>query len=347
MTIQTRPRLPLYLAVLALLAAVPVPLAADGGEPPPDRVLLDQGDRLSGEVVKVTGGVLHLATDYAGTVEIELARVRSVETAAPVTVELASGERLEGRLAAGDPAELRIVTEHAGEPLAVAFADVAAVNPPPEVSYHFAVSVGANVQSGNTSRTSIAVGADAEHETPTGRFRGTLTWNTAEESGERTARNTYAGLQYDFLFGGPRYLYVKANFLADEFKDLDLRTVAGVGLGYEAVANDRLDLDLEAGLAFLSEDFTTAPDQEELTVDVGATADWHLGRWGTLSESLTIRPSFDEGSYQLRFANTLRSKLALGWALKLQNVLDYDSEPPPGVEKEDLLWIVALEYVFE
>lgn len=43
-----------------------------------DEVILDNGDKLNGTIVKVEGGKLTLKTDYAGSVEIQVEKIKAL-----------------------------------------------------------------------------------------------------------------------------------------------------------------------------------------------------------------------------------------------------------------------------
>ena len=63
-----------------------------------DVVETKNGARLIGKVTKIDGGAVSLATDYAGTISIKQSEVASISTDAPVSVRLASGTRIDGKV---------------------------------------------------------------------------------------------------------------------------------------------------------------------------------------------------------------------------------------------------------
>ncbi len=81
-------------AIACLLAAPPV-LAADA-------LLLDNGDRLTGALIRIEDGTVHFDTGYAGALTIDLGAVWAIETAEPRVWEDAAGELREGRFIAAE-----------------------------------------------------------------------------------------------------------------------------------------------------------------------------------------------------------------------------------------------------
>ena len=66
-----------------------------------------------------------------------------------------------------------------------------------------------------------------------------------------------------------------------------------------------------------------------------------------LSDQVIGYPSFRHmGRYQLRNEAAITSALSSAWALKVTNILERDSDPPDDVKKNDLFWILALQYSF-
>lgn len=332
---MTRPRL--LLAALALVLAAP--LAADTVE-------LRNGDRLSGDIVTATGGVLQLDPPWGDPLAIPFAEVARIVTDAAVTVETTAGERFVGALTTGDDEVLRVAVAD-GPPVEIPFAEVAALDPPEPSGFHGSLSLGATAQRGNTRRTTYAVAGEAVHEDEEDRFTLRLRWVDAREDRVTTSKSTFGSFQYDYFVADRWYLLAAAEILQDELRGLDLRTVAGLGAGWQAIESETLDLDLEAGLSYVSRDFVADPDEEVLSARLAADLGWKLFGRLTLGDSLVLYPSLEDDEIVLRNDLSLETDLFAGWGIQVANVLDYDSDPPAGREAEDLLWIVSLLYSFD
>jgi hypothetical protein len=85
------PSLILFLAAFLFRAG---PLLAD-------EILLENGDRLTGTVLKVEGGKLTLKTDYAGEIQVPVEKIKKLSTRQPSEVHLNDGEVLKGKLKDG------------------------------------------------------------------------------------------------------------------------------------------------------------------------------------------------------------------------------------------------------
>ena len=314
-----------------------------------DEVTLENGDKLTGTIVKVEGGKLALKTDYTGPMEIPLEKIKSIVTDKPSEVHLITGEILKGKLKTTSDGKLAIDPGPPREPTVIDWKNIGAVNPPPVIppQWKGAVNLGGSIQTGNISRATASVGAAASRKTDKDRFGLRFLFNYAEEKSEVTTRNAYGGLKYDYFFTKKLFGYLSTELLTDEFKDLNLRAVAGPGIGYQIWDDKVKSLSVEAGVSYIWEDRKVGQDDNWATARISADFWYKFGKIVTFSDLLIIYPSLKTGGeYFLRNEAALTSPLGAGWALRLANIWDRDSDPAPGILKDDLTWILSLQYTF-
>lgn len=311
-----------------------------------DEVVLTNGDRLTGKVLRLTGGKLILKVDYSKKIiEIDKSKVKSIRTDGPVELHLADGQVVKGKLRTDEKGRL-VAEPGAGRgAVTLEWSKVAAINPPKSL-WHGSVTVGGADQSGNTDRSSFSAAAEAVRRTKRDRFGLRFLFNYAKEDGEMTARNTFGASKYDYFLTKKLYSYLSVEMLSDEFRDLKLRTVTGAGLGWQVVERADLSFALEAGAAHINEDFEEAEDEGRIAARGSAILKWKIFGKVTFSNRLTVLPSLEDDQYQLRNEAALATPLGAGWSLKLSNVFEYDSQPPAGVKKTDRIWILGLQYRF-
>lgn len=100
-----------------------------------DVVLLNGGDRLSGKIVSKNGDKLTLETSYAGDVVILWSEVRSISTEQPTRFMLSDGTVMEAvATGADDDAGVVLRSGKVVSTEPIALADVAYINPPPEIT---------------------------------------------------------------------------------------------------------------------------------------------------------------------------------------------------------------------
>jgi putative salt-induced outer membrane protein YdiY len=224
-----------------------------------------------------------------------------------------------------------------------------AINPSPVIppKWKGNVTVGANMQSGNTKHTNISIGAEAVRKTEQDRFSILFLHNYSEEEDEITTRNTYGSLKYDYFFIKSLYGYLGVELLNDTFRDLNLRTVVGPGIGYQIWDDKIKSLLFEIGVSYFSEDRKVSEDDNWITGRFGSDFRLQIIKGIVFSDHIIVYPSLENTSeYQLRNEASLISSLGAKWALKFANILEHDSDPPEGVKKNDLYWIMAFQYTF-
>ena len=333
--------------MLLMLLVLLSPLVFLSGTALADKVVLENGDALTGTVVKLEGGKLTLKTDYAGPVEIEAAKVKSIVTDQPVEVHTTTGEVLKGKLKMVEPGKLAVEPSPDRAATDVDLQKVAAINPPPQGVWTGSITVGGNLQSGNTDRTGLSVGAGAERRTAKDRFTLGFLFNYTEEEDEITARNTYGLAKYDYFFTKKLYGYLALELLNDQFQDIKLRTIVGPGMGYQIWDDPVKSLLVEGGVAYAHEDLYEGENQDYLAARLAADFRYNIHKFIVFGDHGEIYPSLKYGGeYTLRNEAYLMSPLGAGWALKFSNIIERNSDPSPGVYKDDIYWILALQYSF-
>lgn len=316
-----------------------------------DVVFMKNGDRLTGEIVRLQNSRLHLKTAYIeDTLLLPWSEVASIESNTPVTIKFGSGEIIKGRAL---PAEEKGTFLISGEMITggkIRMSNVQAINPSPEptTSLDGSITLGGNRQSGNTDRNALSAALDAVIKSSKHRFTLGLITNYAEEDGQVTERNTFGRLKYDFFVTKHVYSYLNNEFLYDHFKDINLRTVIGPGAGYQIWDDDVKSLAFETGLAYYNEDRIEGEDQSWLSARLAAQFAYTLAAGIKFSDTLTLYPSLENGGeFTLRNEAAVTSPIAFGWALQLRNIIEHDSDPDlETIEKTDYSWILGLNYEF-
>jgi putative salt-induced outer membrane protein YdiY len=314
-----------------------------------DEIVLANGNTLTGTIEKVEGGKLTLKTDYSQPIEIEVAKIKKIATDKPVDLYLVSGEALKGKIAPAEDGKIAVETAPGQVPVTVELSKVAGMVIPPKVppKWKGNIAVGASQQTGNTERKGASVGAEAIWKGEADRVTGRFLWNYAEDKGDITARNTYGLLKYDHFFTKRFYGYLAAEGFNDKFKDWRLRYVVGPGAGYQFWDDEVKFFLLEGGLAYSYEDLYEGQNRDYLSARLAADFRYKFGKYLTFGDQLAVYPSLEYGGeYNLRNEAYILSPIGAGWNLKLSNIWERNSDPAPEVKKDDLLWLLALQYTF-
>ncbi len=316
-----------------------------------DTVVLANGDRLSGTILRKGPKTLVLKTDYARELRLDWSAVSTFATDASVTVMRDDESLVTGRAIAAGPGFV-VIRPAAGPDLApLALARVAYLNPPPEVTgigerLRGHLNGGAAFTRGNTRTDSLHV--DGEFVARLGRNRYTAGGNAdrATDQGVVTSSSSYAYLKYDRFFSRRVYGYGSATETRDRFKDIRVRYTLGAGIGYQALEGNDTNLSIEAGANYVKTDNIDAPDVDypalrwalkfDHRLAGGSVQVFHNHEWlaGVGSTRRNI----------LRTQTGLRQSLAGGLAASLQYTTEYDSQPADAKLRLDRSVLIGLGY---
>lgn len=337
---------PKLFSVLGILGSFCL-LAAGGALA--DEIVLVNGNTLTGTIEKVEGGKLILKTDYSQPIEIEVAKIKKITTDKPIDLYLVSGEALKGKVTTVEDGKIAVEPAPGQAPTTVELSKVAGMVTPPKVppKWKGNIAVGASQQTGNTERKGASVGAEAIWKGEADRVTGRFLWNYAEDKDDITARNTYGLLKYDHFFTKRFYGYLALEGYNDKFKNWRLRYVVGPGVGYQFWDDEVKFFLLEGGVAYSYEDLYEGQNRDYISARLAADFRYKFGKYLTFGDQLVVYPSLEYGGkYTLRNEAYILSPIGAGWNLKLSNIWERNSDPPPEVKKDDFLWLLALQYTF-
>ena len=310
-----------------------------------DQITLSNGDRLTGTVKRVGGGKVVLETEYAGTISIDLKSIASIETEGEMTMVLDDDSRRYGRLT-GDSERLSV----SGGPGAVEVMHVASVLPGRVTGQEWKVTgrvdLGASDTSGNTEVTRVHTDAEVIARKGKNRYTAGGRANYATDHGTETESNATVYAKYDRFLTRKWYLYANTSFENDKFKDLQLRSTAGVGTGYQFFDTERTTLSLEGGLEYVHTDFYTQPTDQYPAARVSTRFTYWV--WQDLMQFF-----HDSSAYMSlespanAFARTqtgLRFPLRDNFLATAQLNVDWDGNPAPGRDNVDQTAILSLGY---
>jgi putative salt-induced outer membrane protein YdiY len=313
-----------------------------------DEVVLKNGDRLSGDVVKMEEASLTLKTTYAGEIKIDWKEIRGLTSTNPLAFQLRDGTVLRGRVSSPAPSQIVVTGEQFGSTAPMQISDIQAINPPAAVVYTGALNFGGTMTDGNTKTTALNASARFTARAERQRFGLEAKYNYGEANSTITTRNSLLGLNYDFFVTKKVYTTVFTLFEQDTFQDLNLRSTAGAGVGYQFLDTKRTQLSADVGMAYVNQDFKTQPDTN------APSGRWSLTLTHVFIPDVLIFFHRDEAYYDVKAPNGYRFRadqgvrlpIYKGFALNLEYDVRYNSQPAPGRKTTDNAYIVGVSYTF-
>jgi len=326
-----------------------------------DQIVMKNGDRVTGSIIKKDAKNLTIKTDQFGVVTTSWDQVESILADKPVHVVLSDGRTVQGTLATAN-GKVEVTTKDAK--LVVAPADVATIrNDTEQQAYERllhpslgqlwagSANVGLAGTKGNAQTLTFTTGINAARVTNTDKisFNFSAIKASALVGGTNadTAQAVRAGIGYDHNLNPRLFVSVFNNYEYDKFQNLNLRFVLGGGLGLHTIKNDRSRLDLVAGGDFNRSSYSTPLTQTSAEIYWGDDYSFKLAAATSLVQSFRMFNDLTyTGSYRMNFdigASTKVSKW-LNWNISLSD--RYLSDPAPGRKTNDFLYTTGLGITF-
>jgi putative salt-induced outer membrane protein YdiY len=329
-----------------------------------DQVTLQNGDRLTGEVVKSDGKTLCFKSEFAGTVEIPWKAVQALVSDKPIFVQTAPEQPIYSGAITVDETTIAVKRE-AGPVQQVERKDVTALRSVKEqVSYERLLypgllqgwKGGANfgfaLTRGNSETRNLALAFSAARTSFKDKFsvyaNSVYATNDSPDAPSAvTANAIQGGLRYDRNIQGTRLFgFVSGDFMTDELQALEIRSVTTGGIGDHLVKRERVAVDLFAGINYTRENYTEF-SRDLAGATLGEEFMHKFGAGTVLTQKLYFYPNLSEtGEYRGTFDLSAVTKLNkwLGWQTTFSNI--YVSNPPEGKVNNDLLFTTGLSFSF-
>jgi putative salt-induced outer membrane protein YdiY len=318
-----------------------------------DTLLLKDGSRLHGEVVRQQEGVLEFSTAYAGVIQVQWDQVSELQTDRPVEVLLDGGKLLQTRRITKSGTGTVIEPESGGTALEIGAAQRVYINPDRwqrGEGYKLTgrVNLGLDFQEGNTDKQELGLDGEVKVRRQHDRLNITAQFEKDKSVGVTIAENWQLRSKYDYFVADKWYFGGSLYFEHDRFADLDLRTSVGPHVGYQFFESKALNLSADASLLVVTDDFTMATDDDYSAL--GWTIDFDKLLF-TERVQLYHRQTGqfeigDTGNVVVNSWTGLRFPLYEGINGSTEAQIDYDGGAPSTIDKVDTIYRIKLGYAW-
>jgi putative salt-induced outer membrane protein YdiY len=317
-----------------------------------DQVVLKNGDTITGAIVRKDGDKLTLKSEFLGEVTMPWSAVKSIRSDTDLHVELATGEKLTGKLA-GTAEQVEVAA--AGATKTTPMAAVKTVRDDTEQkkfermehpgllelwtgNFDFGLALARGNSRSDTLTTAFMADRSSRNDKLAVYFnqiRGTARVNGATSTIASAVRG---GWKYNRNFSSRFFASAFDDYEHDRFQNLDLRIVAGGGLGVRAIKRGPAQFDVDGGIDYQRENFFTPPNRNSAEANVGDSLLYKLSKATTLTQSMRMFANLtDAGVYRLNFdiggSTTIRKWL--GWHVTASD--RFVSNPVAGRQRNDLI----------
>ena len=332
-----------------------------------DQIVLKNGDRLTGKIVKKDGDKIVIQTEFAGLVTVVWSAVDKVVADDPVNIELSDGQKLKGKVESKEEEKLTVSTQDAGtveiekksievvrseeEQAAYDEEQDRLLNPGFGDLWTGSADVGFSLTSGNSDTKALTVGARAARETTRDKIsvyaNAIRASNSTTGVSVTTAEAVWFGGRYDVNLSDKTFVFGTADFEYDKPQQLDFRTVFGGGFGYRWIRSEKTDLDLFGGATFNREYFSDGTRRNSAEALIGEELKYRLNDRTNLEQRFVLYPNVSRaGDFRSVFDASVVTALSdwLGWQVTVGN--RFNSAPVLGAEKSDFILTTGLRATF-
>ncbi len=311
---------------------------------------LNNGDKLSGELVQILDGELVWRSPILGELTISQLQVAFMSTRSGYHVMLGSNLRLrhcalqrreQQQWLSCEGAERRLKTwQGLSQVVTDEFVD--------KTAYDFSGSVTIALEDSGGNTEEVEVGADIRSQLRNDKNRHSLAIDVdiKESDGEQTKDEQTYRYKYDRFVTEQWYWTGNAGYEKDDFKEMEVRKTAGAGLGYQVIDTDFVVLDLEGGLNYIVEEFEGGADNEKGALRLTTDFEWQLRDNGlSFFHRNLLWQTFESGDdWELETETGFLLPILGRLSSELKLEYDYDNLPAEEDEQVDRVWTMGVRY---
>lgn len=301
-----------------------------------DRIVMVNGDTLSGVITQTDENEVVLDTKMLGEVNIPLRNIETMSDSDSVGSHEDEKPSVDGRL---DPdADKPDKTDKQPNRLADADADKKTLEKP---SWEGDISIGTTYATGNSSYESYSYSTKLSKETEQDRKTYTVSAARREEkkssgSNEVTENWWRVGGKHDYFLNKKFYVYGQGRYETDTVADLDRRIIAGGGSGYQWLDSKITSFSTEAGASWIGEEYGDDTTSNKVSAQAGCELKHAFNDVFSLTHSFDYFPNTEDiTDYYLTATGELRAKINSHLFTSFKLLFDYDATPSEGTGNSD------------
>lgn len=328
-----------------------------------DQIAFNNGDRLSGEILRSDAKTLVLRTRVAGEVTVSLTDVKELRSDLPIFIGLADGETLVGIMTMRE-GTLQIATS-AGPTLQIQEQNLVALrNRTEQLAYEQSqhpnllsgwnggLDCGFELTRGNSDTRNFRFAFRASRKVSTNELSlyNESIYSIDDLPTARphvTANQQRGGVRFYHDLTSRVFAFANNDLMTDALQDLNLRTVIGGGVGYHLMKRDGISFDLLGGANFTREDYVEV-QRNLMAGQLGEEFKFKLAKNTSLEQNFSFFPDLTDpgGNYRANFNLRTVTRIVkwLGWQ---NNVSDsYVNNPPTGKKQNEFTWTSGFQLAF-
>jgi len=202
--------------------------------------------------------------------------------------------------------------------------------------------LGAAIITGNVEQKSFTAGLDLQRDGLKWRHRANALFDIIDNESGPDQQRILAGYQVDYKVSDRLYAFGRGDYETNREAGIERRFAESVGLGWRAVAAERVTWDIEAGPALRQTRFVTG-DDNSLAVRSASRFLWQLSATSAFTNDTFL---FWDDAGTINSTTALTARLFGSLSARLSLNLAWEEQPPLGLEPLDTTSPVTLVYTF-
>jgi putative salt-induced outer membrane protein YdiY len=316
-----------------------------------DEIIMRDGSRLLGSVVKGEGETVAFKTSFAGVINIKWEEIAEINSEKPMEFLLSDDTIVSGTHVTNNVDQL-VVEGAFGQPSqSIGQAEVAVINPESwRKGDGYKVSGRVNFafsrQRGNTDKEEADVDGDLTWRRKNDRFTAFGELQRDRNDNKTTTDKWRLEGAYNYFVTKQWYWGGFGRLEHDKFADLDLRTSVGPLVGYQWFESKKMNLSTSTGISYVRENFISQSDDDYAALPWSIKFDRFL--FGDFMQFYHKQTGF----WNLENTNDvvwdtwtgLRFPLVLGLVASTEIQVEYDSGAAKGADSTDTTYSLKLGY---
>jgi len=322
-----------------MLALAALLLAAAAFAQKTDVVVLQNGDRITGEIKAYGGGKLTVDTSHSGWVKIKWSLIVSIESDKQYEIEMTDSRKLYGSLAPSDPAGHLVVVTATG-PFEISFFDVFALSPVFQKfwkRWEGSLDLGFNYTS-SSNLTQFNLDFDATYRMRDSQVVNALSVFFSRQNDVTGASRASFSSRYEHFLKGPWVVQGGVGLERNVQLGLDLRVLAGAAAGYNVVQTNQTQLTPFLGIVGTHEQPVDGESSYSVEGVVGCRYTYFMYDFPklTLSADVQAYPSFTVGGrVRLEASASAKREIISDFYLAISIFDSYDSRDPSTLQSKN------------
>jgi putative salt-induced outer membrane protein YdiY len=308
-----------------------------------DVLVLNNGDRITGDIKRIWDAEITIEPEYSDEFKVDVAAVAHIESTRELDIELTDGRNMDARLGGTDTAGNQLI-QAASEKVAVPLSAIFELNELDEaLEWDSNVEVSANINKGNTDTATGKFRADTRLKMEKHRHIGEITLYREELADVSTKEQDLLKYSYNWLFSDPWFFSADLLFESDPIIQLDNRTIASAGVGFDVWDTPRRSLSLKLSPGFQAEEIASvSTDNAVVSWDLHYRQDFFSDDVELFHNQMIVANISGRTNTSYRTSTGLKYEITDLFSANVTLDYDYETKPVDGAKNEDITFLLGI-----